>query len=753
MLIIGGAALLGNRAAAPTPGPAPVAVADTGTLLAAEDFRDFDVLLNDEWDRAGAPLLEIIAGPFVAGRVASITSDQKIRVGRGTTTGSGTEWIDYRLSASRNTGFSNIARLTVQLEAKQVGGGTFTQGELGTADGDVLVTAINDAIVTANYQPPLAAPVARNDAMTLLGNTTTVDTSKSVDLLANDDVAGTPTVRIVSGPSLAGASASLGGTNNRTLTYNRGTYNGPTATDTVRYGLRGSGNSDVEVFADATVTVQARPAPAPVMPDATITLAAAASQVTLDLLTVAGISYSGPPTIRKVAGPFFTGTTADVAGNVLTYRRGTYAGAAGNDAVDVALSATGNTGEDNGRITVAVQVPVQTGQPVVAQGMRESGTPFVADFDRHKRRYGKIYEFFRSDGERDSKELLAGHFGRLPSQEAFMNYNPGRGAINANWPIAVGGAGPSQRNAQLADAANGGLDAAWRSSFAELKRRNLTWYIFCLAIECNGNWYPWGTGTHGNEGGYQGRVDNMRAAIRRFVDIAGEFRPHNWVFCWSPTLEAWNGSGPNGYLLSNGWAGRQYIDAVWPTFYDSNWGDSAINNLPNGYSQAEINTRHNHWVARWNSAAQSGWLNTFTNWTNNAGGGCATGFHELSVFSSVRGVGQAFNTGYENKPIVHSILFSEENSGGDNPYFLEKIWDWARNPANRCMGLGWFIEQYRHDFTGFYQPNNDDSRPFSKRHRLCADYYYTRYQSEGVGNIRDCITWMINRRPAGFGTW
>jgi hypothetical protein len=256
------------------------------------------------------------------------------------------------------------------------------------------------------------------------------------------------------------------------------------------------------------------------------------------------------------------------------------------------------------------------------------------------------------------------------------------------------------------------------------------------------------TGAHSSVSGYEQRSIWQRQAIERFVGIAGEYRPHNWVFCWSPTLEAWRGgSTALTYFLANAYAGRQFIDGVFPTFYDAPW-NASVTDLPDGYSSGAVATRETRWNQRWQITLP--WLNNFATWRAGSAGDPVSGWHEVSIFSSVAGVGQAFNTGYENVEIVHSTL-DPQQAGGDNDIFIKNIWDWSVDPVNKCMGIGWFSEQYRHDIVGFYQSSN--TRPYSQRHRRCAEYYYNRYTTEGVGNIRTNIEYMRNRRPANFGGW
>jgi hypothetical protein len=402
------------------------------------------------------------------------------------------------------------------------------------------------------------------------------------------------------------------------------------------------------------------------------------------------------------------------------------------------------------RVGDAPPPPPPTGDvPPPAFGIRESGTPGMADFQRWERRLGRrnLPELFRSDGERGSKQALATAFRRLNSQVAFYNFNPGRGAVNSNWPVCCGGTSVGERQAQLQDAVNGGYDAAWRASFKALKDRQLNWYVCCLAIEGQHSYYPWGTGSHNTEAGHENRNTLQALACRRFVRVAMEFMPHNWIFAWCPTLEAWRGnSSALNHFLANAYPGRQWIDCVAPTTYDAPWGSSCTD-LPDDYSPQSIARRDARWRERWNRL--SPWLNNFSQWCKTVAGDPATGWHELGVMSSIVGLDQAFDTGHENAPIRHAIL-NPTHAGGDNAFYLEQMWDWSRDPRNKCIMINHFCEQYRHDYAaGMYKAS--DAEPHSDRHPLVARYFKQRLLAEGPGDIRKNIAYVQARRPQGFG--
>jgi hypothetical protein len=397
--------------------------------------------------------------------------------------------------------------------------------------------------------------------------------------------------------------------------------------------------------------------------------------------------------------------------------------------------------------------------PPPAWGIRESGTPGMDRHELFKRRYGghNLYRFFRADGERGSEHALRTAFGRFGSQAQFYHHAlPGQSAIMSNWPICVGSGGnqpgdntsSDARNQQLRGAANGMLDNAWRAALREIKRLGLNYYVFCCAIEGNGGWYPWGTGAHEGQGGWETRADLQREAHRRFVRIATapEFRDMKWIFTYSPTLEAWNGSGRLNAFLQRSFPGKQYTDAAWPTFYDRTYSGPGgdCRGLPNGYSAGEIATRDAKWRQRWDHG-YGHWVNNFTNWAR--GLDIATGFHELAVWSGV--VGHPVDSGaHRNQPVVHGQL--EMSMGSDNDLFTHRMIDWCEDQRNKCIGISWFFELYKHDQGGFY--SGSMTPPYSQRHPRAAEAYRTRLQAKGPGDIRKNIEYVIARRPAGFGT-
>ena len=406
--------------------------------------------------------------------------------------------------------------------------------------------------------------------------------------------------------------------------------------------------------------------------------------------------------------------------------------------------------------------PPPPGQPGPALGMRWSGSPDNAMHNDYLAKHGQLYQFYRTDGRRDSKSALSTDTFIADRAKLFLDRsNNTAGAVMYNWPICVGGTSVANRNAQLQDAAYGGMDVTWRSALRILKARNVHHVIFCMCIEHHGNWYQWGTGSWIAESGYQQRVVWARDAMRRFVRVAqallaAEYpsTPHGWIYTFSPGTEAFNGNASNNYLIgANGYPGRQYVDACWPTHYDSPWGTND-RDLANA-TQAQRDTKY---LNRWNSFHVPR-LTNFRNWCANTGtgggGDIPTGFHEISVSSAVAsefctpGGDPADCTNQRDVPINYNQLHVNQGGCGDNHVFMTKLFDWVEDPANYCIGVGHFHELYKHDVSGYYRSGT--TRSLSNRHPLAAEVFYLRSRATGPFDIRASIQHCINRRPANFG--
>lgn len=167
--------------------------------------------------------------------------------------------------------------------------------------------------------------------------------------------------------------------------------------------------------------------------------------------------------------------------------------------------------------------------------------------------------------------------------------------------------------------------------------------VIRLGWEFNGGWYTWRADTQAKALDFAAYWRQIVTTMRAVPGAA------NLQFCWN------GANGWSGYSLADAWPGDAYVDYVGVDFYDQSW-DQNTYPYPVGSTPAQILTRQ-----------QTAW--TATAGTNNNG-----------------------LAWWKNFAVAHNKPFSipewglcrrSDNHGGlDNPYYMQKMYDFIQEPAN-----------------------------------------------------------------------
>ncbi|HSI07723.1 MAG TPA: glycosyl hydrolase [Rariglobus sp.] len=167
--------------------------------------------------------------------------------------------------------------------------------------------------------------------------------------------------------------------------------------------------------------------------------------------------------------------------------------------------------------------------------------------------------------------------------------------------------------------------------------------VIRLGWEFNGGWYTWRADT-------QAKALNFAAYWRQIVTTMRAVPgAENLQFCWN------GANGWSGYSLADAWPGDAYVDYVGVDFYDQSW-DQNTYPYPAGSTPAQILARQ-----------QTAWAATAG--TNNNG---LAWWRDFAVA--------------HNKPFSipeWGLCRRTDNHGGlDNPYYIQKMYDFIHEPAN-----------------------------------------------------------------------
>ncbi|HET6520161.1 MAG TPA: hypothetical protein VFG47_10150 [Geminicoccaceae bacterium] len=476
-------------------------------------------------------------------------------------------------------------------------------------------------------------------------------------------------------------------------------------------------------------------------------------------------TYAGTPEIAVTVQPTLGSATVVGVGVDSRVRYVPPASGTGVTSLTYNLSATGNTGSDTATVGVTVEAPIEVPAPAwgVAADGKSSGnvnTYYNTFVTRVANGVGaRGYAHYRNDAHHygDQNEYQFGT-DRINGTLTWMAGDPAKRIGNWNWgPFSTGyrtSVGSSKQ--ALINAANGALDTAWRNQKATYLARCAAMIpaahrpvrsILCFGIEMTGTWYDWSVGWDGAGATQdQATAQAFGAAFRRFVRVwmedQGDPRNpsgHRMVFAWAGTHQSFR-SGTTWTNFRNWtWPGDDYCDLIMPTWYDTCWDAGSFNHASatSGFSNSQRDTWFQN---RWN-ADTAGKLSRFKDYIieHNKYGG----FHELNVFSTQSGLSES---AHRNTPITWSSL--NQSMGGDNPVFVQNMYNAVSDPANRLLLPNWFSQLGYH--TGpFYGSNgNPDAR-----HPRAFSALKTRWNAlPTVGNGRDVVDFLIGRRSATWGS-
>jgi hypothetical protein len=216
----------------------------------------------------------------------------------------------------------------------------------------------------------------------------------------------------------------------------------------------------------------------------------------------------------------------------------------------------------------------------------------------------------------------------------WVKAQPGR-----NIALAVPMLPPS--GGSLASCSAGQYDAYWANLANELAYYSLHWAYLRLGWEMDGTWFSWNAAPgSGKEAAYAG-------CFRRVVQVMRQAQPANqWKFVLNPTV---------------GWYSKAYLDAIWPgdeyvdvvalDLYDQSWKANTYPYPSTCDAACRLTSQQNAW-------------NDYS-WH----------LYTARDFAIAHGKKVALpEWGIAVRPDGHG--------GGDNPYFIRKMYEFINDPAN-----------------------------------------------------------------------
>jgi hypothetical protein len=200
---------------------------------------------------------------------------------------------------------------------------------------------------------------------------------------------------------------------------------------------------------------------------------------------------------------------------------------------------------------------------------------------------------------------------------------------------------PSSGGVSLASCAAGQYDAYWRNLANDLAYYGLHWAYLRLGWEMDGNWYAWGA-PQGS-----GLEASFAGCFRRIVTTMRATQPASqWKFVWNPTA-TWTDPA----WLEATWPGAAYVDVVGIDLYDQSW---QANTYP--------------YPATCDSACRLARQQTAWN-------GHAWYLQTIRNFAVARGKPLAI-------PEWGIVSRTDGHGGGDNPYYIQKMYEFISDPGN-----------------------------------------------------------------------
>ena len=258
-----------------------------------------------------------------------------------------------------------------------------------------------------------------------------------------------------------------------------------------------------------------------------------------------------------------------------------------------------------------------------------------ANVDAFELWLGKPVQLALAYEARDVWDNIDGAAWQLGPWSQWVRAKAGRNLV-LSVPMLPGSGGVS-----LASCASGQYDAYWRNLANDLAYYGLHWAYLRMGWEMDGNWYAWGA-PQGS-----GLQASFAGCFRRIVTTMRATQPASqWKFVWNPTA-TWTDPA----WLTATWPGDAYVDVVGIDLYDQSW---VANTYPYP-STCDSACRLARQQTAWNSHAW--YLQTMRN------------------FAVAHGKPFAI-------PEWGVVARTDGHGGGDNPYFIQKMYEYIADPGN-----------------------------------------------------------------------
>lgn len=282
-----------------------------------------------------------------------------------------------------------------------------------------------------------------------------------------------------------------------------------------------------------------------------------------------------------------------------------------------------------------------------------SGPANIDEFGRWLGRPAPLALAFEA---RDTWDSVDGAGWQLGPWSQWVRAQPGRNLI-LSVPMLPGGnnlAGPdgvqgSADDLSLAKCGAGQYDTYWKNLANELAAYLLNGAYLRLGWEMDGGWYAWRAPPG------QGNEANFASCFRRIVQVMRGAQPTNqWRFVWNPA-NAWSYKE----YLDAAWPGDQYVDVVAIDLYDQSW---ATNTYPYP-SLCDAACRLTRQQNAWNSYS----------------------WHLFTIRDFAKAHGKPVGLGEWGV-----TTRSDGHGGGDNPYYVQKMYDFIMNSGNNVAFHAYF---------------------------------------------------------------
>jgi hypothetical protein len=215
---------------------------------------------------------------------------------------------------------------------------------------------------------------------------------------------------------------------------------------------------------------------------------------------------------------------------------------------------------------------------------------------------------------------------------------------------AVGRVSVPSSGGSLAEAAAGNYDAHYQALGENLVAAGMSDTIIRFGHEFNGGWYPWTVGNQ-NDPDHEQKCADFAEAFRQFVTTLRAIPGQNFKFVWNPSTSVW------GVDLPAAFPGRDYVDFVGIDDYDQTWATNNGSSIYGAdYQTATPAERLQRQQLAWTAEANDG------NW----------GLNMIAAFAADQGVPLGL-------PEWGIAKRSDGMGGGDNPYFIQQMYDWIEN--------------------------------------------------------------------------